>query len=94
MGANLSDVYGRKETEMQKTKTCPNCGTDAENALILGDADACLEGLLECGCGADFTERAAHDGFAAAYYHPRLGINLFRATEMHKYVSVPGADLI
>jgi hypothetical protein len=79
---------------MEKTKTCPHCGSDAENALILGDADPCLEGLLECGCGTDFTQRAASDGFAAAYRHPRFGINLFRATGMGRYVSIPGADLI
>lgn len=76
---------------MEKTRTCPNCGGDAEDAIVLGDADADLEGLLECGCGATFTEKAGHDGFAAAYSHPRLGINLFRASG--RYVSIPGASL-
>lgn len=79
---------------MEKTKTCPNCGNDAEATIVLGDADANLEGLLECGCGASFTENAEHDGFASAYFHPRLGINLFRAPGLGRYVSVPGASLI
>ena len=79
---------------MEKTKTCPNCGGGSEDAIVLGDADANLEGLLECGCGATFTEKAEHDGFAAAYVHPRLGISLFRSPGLGGYVSVPGASLI
>jgi hypothetical protein len=77
-----------------KTKTCPNCGGDANNAIVLGDADPKLEGLLECGCGATFTERADRDGYAAAYKHPRLGINLFRSVAFRRYMSVPGASLL
>ena len=76
-----------------ETKACPNCGNDASETIILGDADAALEGLLECGCGATFTEKAERDGQASAYFHPRLGINLFRAAGMGRYVSVPGASL-
>jgi len=79
---------------MNETKTCPNCGYDAGQTIVLGDADAALEGLLECGCGAAFTEKAAHDGFAEAYWHPRLRINLFRAPGFSRYVSTPGAALL
>jgi hypothetical protein len=77
-----------------KTTTCPNCSNDANETIVLGDADPRLEGLRECGCGATFTERAERDGFAAAYFNPRLGINLFRAPGQRKYMSVPGASLI
>jgi hypothetical protein len=76
------------------TSTCPNCGNDAEETIDLGDADPRLEGLRECGCGATFTVRAEPDGFASAYYHPRLRINLFRSSGDHTYMSVPGATLI
>ena len=79
---------------MEKTRTCPNCGNAVEETIVLGDADARLEGLLECGCGATFTEKAARDGFASGYFHPRLRINLFRATGLGGYVSVPGASLV
>jgi hypothetical protein len=75
-----------------KTTTCPNCGNDAHETIDLGDADPRLEGLRECGCGATFTEKAEADGFATAYLHPRLGIELFRASGT--YVSIPGATLI
>jgi hypothetical protein len=74
---------------MMTTTHCPHC---ANETIILGDADANLEGLLECGCGATFTEKAAHDGFAEAYYHPRLRINLFRIPG--QYVSIPGGTLL
>ena len=79
---------------MKKTTTCPHCGNPAEETIVLGDADPALDGLLECGCGASFTEKAERDGFASAYHHPRLGIDLFRASGMGRYVSVPGASLI
>ena len=74
------------------TRTCPHCGNDASQTIILGDADPALEGLLECGCGAEFTEKAAQDGSAEAYYHPRLRINLFRIPG--QYVSTPGGTLL
>jgi len=77
---------------MMTTTHCPHCGNDANETIILGDADANLEGLLECGCGATFTEKAAHDGFAEAYYHPQLRINLFRIPG--QYVSIPGGTLL
>ena len=80
------------EPASQTKKVCPHCGNNAENTIILGDADPALEGLLECGCGATFTERAGGDGRAAAYYHPRMRINLFRAAS-GGYMSVPGASL-
>lgn len=84
--------HGQKGEDMN-TKMCPNCHGDANNAIVLGDADPALEGLLECGCGAIFTERAARDGFAAAYFSPRSGCNLFRSPGQQTYLSVPGGIL-
>jgi hypothetical protein len=89
----LSDEWRRKENGgMEKTTACPHCGNPATETIVLGDADRDLEGLLECGCGAMFTEAAAADGSAEAYRHPRLGIDLFRASGT--YVSIPSASLV
>jgi hypothetical protein len=77
-----------------KTTSCPNCHGPARDAIVLGDADRDLEGLLECGCGATYTERGACGGNAAAYQHPRLRINLFWCQGAQAYMSVPGASLL
>ena len=79
---------------MRTTTFCPECRGDATNAIVLGDADPNQEGLLECGCGAVFTERAERDGFAAAFYSPRNGFNLFRSPDHKTYMTVPGANLL
>jgi hypothetical protein len=78
---------------MKRTETCPNCSGNAADAIDLVDADAKLEGLRECGCGAVFTAKAAWDGHASGYRKPGLGFDLFRAPGDARYVSVPGASL-